>query len=131
MAKRLTINERNILVDQIYNKVRKSALDNISEDMKTNPDYQAIALASDTIVQLKAELDELTETRHKAIQEFNKTFGHDHFELREPWSYNGDNKPRFEDKGLKHMIEADVVVANIGDSVDFNTLLKQLEEKYA
>ena len=131
MAKRLTINERNILVEQIYSKVKESALDKISEDMKTNPDYQAIALASDTIVNLRKEMNDLSETREKAIKEFNKTFGHEHFELREPWSYNSDNKPRFEDKGLKYAIEADVVVANIGDSVDFNTLLKQLEEKYA
>ena len=99
--------------------------------MKTNPDYQAIALASETIVNLRNEINDLNETREKAIKEFNKTFGHEHFELREPWSYNGDNKPRFEDRGLKYAIEADVVVANIGDSVDFNTLLKQLEEKYA
>ena len=131
MAKRLTINERNILVGKIYNKVRESALDKISEDMKTNPDYQAIALATDTIVRLRDELDDLTETRQKAIKEFNKTFGHEHFELKEPWGYNGDNQPRFEDKGLRHTIEADVVVANIGDTVDFETLLKQLEEKYA
>ena len=57
MAKRLTINERNILVDQIYNKVRQSALDNISEDMKTNPDYQAIASFCNTIVQLSRNDD--------------------------------------------------------------------------
>ena len=131
MAKRLTINERNILVDQIYNKVRESALDKISEDMKTNPDYQAIDLASQTIANLRKELNDLTKTREEAIKEFNKSFGHEHFELKQPWSYSEENTLSFEPKGLKSAIQADVVVANIGDSVDFNTLLKQMEEKYA
>jgi len=129
MAKRLTINERNILVDQIYGKVRESASDRISEDMKTNAEYQEIILVCNTIQGMKDEMDDLEERNKKAIKEFNKTFGHEHFELKEPWY--GHKKPRFEDKGLKSAIEADVVVANIGDSVDFNTLLKQMEEKYA
>ena len=131
MAKRLTINERDILVDQIYSKVTKSALDKISEDMKTNPDYRAIELASETIAKLRAELNDLTQTRETAINEFNKTFGHEHFELKQPWSYDDEKKLTFVPRGLKSAIEADVVVANIGDSVDFNTLLKQMEEKYA
>ena len=131
MAKRLTINERNILVDQIYSKVQESALDKISEDMKTNPDYQAIHLASQTITKLRDELNDLTQTREDAIKEFNKSFGHEHFELKQPWSYTNENDLTFVPKGLKSAIEADVVVANIGDSVDFQTLLKQMEEKYA
>jgi hypothetical protein len=131
MAKRLTINERNILVDQIYSKVTKSALDKISEDMQTNPDYQAIILASQTIVDLRKELGDLTQTREDAIKEFNKSFGHEYFELKQPYSYSDEKHPRFAPNGLKSAIEADVVVANIGDSVDFQTLLKQMEEKYA
>ena len=131
MAKRLTINERNILVEQIYSKVKESALDKISKDMKTNPDYQAIDLASQTITKLKNELNDLTKTREDAINEFNKSFGHEHFELKHPWSHSDEQNLTFVPKGLKSAIEADVVVANIGDSVDFNTLLKQMEEKYA
>ena len=131
MAKRLTINERNILVEQIYSKVSESALDKISEDMKTNQDYQAIVLASQTIADLRDQINDLTESREDAIKEFNKTFGHEYFELKQPWSYSDEKKPSFAPKGLKTAIEADVVVANIGDSVDFNTLLKQMVEKYA
>ena len=129
MAKPLTIRATNILVDEIYNKIRKSALDKISEDMKTNAEYQEIILVCNTIQGMKDEMDDLEERNKKAIKEFNKTFGHEHFELKEPWY--GHKKPRFEDKGLKSAIEADVVIANLGDSVDFDNLLKQLEEKYA
>lgn len=129
MAKQLTIKTTNILVDQAYSKIRKSALDKISEDMKTNPDYQEINLVTETIRKLKQEQSELEERNKALVDEFNKTFGHEYFHLVKP--YWGDEKPSFSDQGLRSAIEADIVIANLGDSVDFNDLLKKLEEKYA
>ncbi len=90
-----------------------------------------MSLASQTIVKLRKEINDLQQTREDAIKEFNESFGHEHFELKQPYTYSEEKTPRFAPRGLKSAIEADVVVANIGDSVDFQTLLKQMEEKYA
>jgi len=129
MAKPLTIKATQIIVDQAYDKIRKSALDKISKDMKTNSDFQEISFVGETIQKLKEEQRELEERNKALVEEFNKTFGHEYFHLVKP--YWGDEKPSFADQGLRTAIEADVVIANLGDSVDFDDLLKKLEEKYA
>ena len=129
MAKPLTIKATQIIVDSIYDNTKKCALDNISKDMQTNSDYQDISFTASTIRQLKAEVSELEERNKKAVDEFNKTFGHEYFYLKRP--YWGDERPEFDETGLRSAIEADVVIANLGDSVDFDDLKKKLEEKYA
>ena len=129
MAKPLTIKATQIIVDSIYDNTKKCALDNISKDMQTNSDYQDISFTASTIRQLKAEVSELEERNKKAVEQFNKTFGHEYFYLKRP--YWGDERPEFDETGLRSAIEADVVIANLGDSVDFDDLKKKLEEKYA
>tara|TARA_R100001509_G_scaffold123039_1_gene76885 strand:+ start:225 stop:614 length:390 start_codon:yes stop_codon:yes gene_type:complete len=129
MAKPLTIKATQIIVDSIYDNTKKCALDNISKDMQTNSDYQDISFTASTIRQLKAEVSELEERNKKAVEQFNKTFGHEYFYLKRP--YWGDERPEFAETGLRSAIEADVVIANLGDSVDFDDLKKKLEEKYA
>ena len=129
MAKPLTIKATQIIVDSIYDNTKKCALDNISKDMQTNSDYQDISFTASTIRQLKAEVSELEERNKKAVDEFNKTFGHEYFYLKRP--YWGDERPEFDETGLRSAIEADVVIANLDDSVEFDVLKKKLEEKYA
>ena len=129
MAKPLTIKATQIIVDSIYDNTKKCALDNISKDMQTNSDYQDISFTASTIRQLKAEVSELEERNKKAVDEFNKTFGHEYFYLKRP--YWGDEYPEFGEQGLRSAIEADVVIANLDDSVEFDVLKKKLEDKYA
>jgi hypothetical protein len=129
MAKQLTIKATQIVVDSIYDNTKKCALDNISKDMQTNSDYKEISFVAETIRKLKAEVSELEDRNKKAVDEFNKTFGHEFFYLKRP--YWGDEKPEFDETGLRSAIESDVVIANLGDSVDFDVLKKKLEEKYA
>lgn len=129
MAKPLTIKATQIIVDSIYDNTKKCALDNISKDMKTNSDYKEISFVAETIRKLKSEISELEDRNKKAVDEFNKTFGHEYFYLKRP--YWGDEYPEFGEQGLRSAIEADVVIANLDDSVEFDVLKKKLEEKYA
>jgi hypothetical protein len=129
MAKLLTIKATQIIVDSIYDSTKKSALDNISKDMQTNAEYQDISFTASTIKKMKAEISQLEERNKNAVDEFNRTFGHEYFYLKRP--YWGDEEPEFGEQGLRSAIEADVVIANLDDSVEFDVLKKKLEEKYA
>ena len=128
MARKLTINERDVLVAEIYNKVSKASIEKLEKDLADNQDFLNIKSIQETIIQNRKTAEDLTEKLDDLVEDFNKTLATEHFKLAKPFYHSIDT--HFQDVGLRRKIESEVVIANLGDSVDFDLLTQKLMEKY-
>ena len=120
MARKLTINERNILVDRAQ----------LESEMQNNPKYLDIQACRKAIKDKNSEIDEMEVKIKKLNKAFNKELKNDNFEYNDEYSYHFNGNFKWDDKGLRHKIETEVVLANLGDSVDFEQLIASLKNQF-
>ena len=130
MARKLTINERNILVDRAYSEIRTESISKLETEMQNNPKYLEIIACRESIKASNAEIDILEAKIKKLQKTFNEGLNNDNFEYNNEYDYHYNGNFKWNDKGLRHKIETEVVLANLGDSVDFDKLVTSLKEKF-
>ena len=131
MARKLTINERDILVDRAHNEIREEGISKLKSQMQNNQKYLELMSVKDDIAKQEKDIANAKDKLEKMHKEFNKSLNSEHFEFssRYPFHFFGDL--RWEDKsGLRKKIETEIVLANLGDSVDFEKLIVSLKEKF-
>mgnify|MGYP001458921855 CR=1 FL=1 len=131
MARKLTINERNILVDRAYNEIRTESISKLESEMQNNQKYQELMSVKDDIAKQEKDISNAKDKLEKMHKEFNDSLDNEnfHFASRYPFHFDGDF--RWEDKcGLRKKVETEIVLANLGDSVDFDKLIVSLKEKF-
>ena len=130
MARKLTINERNILVDRAYNEIRTESISKLETEMQNNSKYLEIIACRESIKASNAEIENLEAKIEKLQKTFNEDLNNDNFEYSNEYAYHYNGKFKWDDKGLRHKIETEVVLANLGDSVDFDKLVTSLKDKF-
>jgi len=129
MAKRMTMNERNILVQRGYEIIREEGISKLSSEMKNNPKYLDLMSVRETLKKTKKEVSNLTDKLQNMHKEFNESLDNEYFELANCYAYHFDGDFRWDDKGLRNKIETEVVLASLSDSVDFDKLIETLKAK--
>lgn len=130
MARKLTINERDILVDRAYNEIRTESISKLESEMQNNPIYLEIIACRKSIKASNEEI-EILEAKIKKLQnQFNEDLNNDNFEYKNEYDYHYNGKFKWDDKGLRNKITTEVVLANLGDSVDFEKLITTLKDKF-
>ena len=130
MARKLTINERNILVDRAYSEIRTESISKLESEMQNNPKYLDIQACKQAISDKKSEIDDCEEKIKKLNKAFNKELNSDYFEYTNEYNYHYNGNFKWNDKGLRNKIETEVVLANLGDSVDFEQLIASLKNQF-
>ena len=130
MARKLTINERDILVDRAYNEIRTESISKLESEMQTNPIYLEIVACKESIKASNAEIDTLEAKIKELRKTFNEDLNNDNFEYTNEYDYHYNGKFKWSDKGLRNKIETEVVLANLGDSVDFEKLIASLKDQF-
>lgn len=130
MARKLTINERNILVDRAYSEIRTESISKLESEMQNNPKYLDIQACKQAISDKKSEIDDCEEKIKKLNKAFNKELNSDYFEYTNEYNYHYNGNFKWDDKGLRNKIETEVVLANLGDSVDFEQLIASLKNQF-
>jgi hypothetical protein len=54
----------------------------------------------------------------------------DNFEYTNEYNYHYNGNFKWDDKGLRDKIRTEVVLANLGDAVDFEKLIASLKDKF-
>ena len=129
MAKRPTINERNILVQRGYEIIREEGISKLSSEMQNNPKYLDLMSVRATLKKTQQEVSDLKQKLEKMHKEFNESLDNENFELANSYHYHFDGDFKWDDKGLRNKIETEVVLANLSDSVDFDKLIETLKAK--
>ena len=130
MARKLTINERKILVDRAYNEIRTESIPKLESEMHNNPVYHEIIACRKSIEASNEEIEILKAKIKKLQNQFNEDLNNDNFEYNNEYSYHYNGNFKWEDKGLRNKIETEVVLANLGDSVDFEKLIASLKDQF-
>tara|TARA_Y100000114_G_scaffold8468_1_gene6670 strand:+ start:407 stop:814 length:408 start_codon:yes stop_codon:yes gene_type:complete len=131
MARKLTINERDILVDRAYNEIREKGISKLKSQMQNNQKYQELMSVKEDIAKQEKEVSNAKDKLERMHKEFNKSLNSEHFEFASRYPYHFDGEFRWEDKsGLRKKIETEIVLANLGDSVDFENLIASLKDKF-
>jgi len=130
MARKLTINERDILVDRAYDEIRTESISKLESETKNNPHYLDIQACKQAIKDKQSEIEDIEEKIKKLHVAFNKDLNNDMFEYANEYNYHFNGNFKWDDKGLRSKIETEVVLANLGDSVDFEKLIASLKDKF-
>tara|TARA_Y100000592_G_scaffold10921_1_gene15497 strand:- start:379 stop:780 length:402 start_codon:yes stop_codon:yes gene_type:complete len=131
MARKLTINERDILVDRAYNEIREEGISKLKSQMQNNQKYLELMSVKDDIAKQEKDIANAKDKLEKMHKEFNKSLNNQDFHFASRYPYHFDGDLRWEDKsGLRKKIETEIVLANLGDSVDFEKLIVSLKEKF-
>ena len=130
MARKLTINERNILVDRAYNEIRTESISKLESKMQNNPHYLDLRACREAIKNKQSEIKDIEEKMKKINKAFNKDLSNDYFSYDDEYAYHFNGKFKWDDKGLRNKIETEVVLANLGDSVDFEQLIASLKNQF-
>ena len=130
MARKLTINERNILVDRAYNEIRTESISKLEYEMQNNPKYLDIQACRKAISDKKSEIEDIETKIEKLNKAFNKELKNDNFEYNNEYAYHVNGNVKWDDKGLRNKIQTEVVLANLGDSVDFDKLIASLKNQF-
>tara|TARA_R100001224_G_scaffold93634_1_gene63048 strand:- start:53 stop:451 length:399 start_codon:yes stop_codon:yes gene_type:complete len=130
MARKLTINERNILVDRAYSEIRTESISKLESEMQNNPKYLDIQACKQAIKDKNSEIDDMEVKIKKLNKTFNKELNSDYFEYTNEYNYHYNGNFKWNDKGLRNKIETEVVLANLGDSVDFEQLIASLKNQF-
>ena len=130
MARKLTINERDILVDRAYNEIRTESISKLESEMQNNPKFLDIQACKQAIKDKHSEIEDIEEKIKKLHKAFNKDLNNDNFEFKNQYDYHYNGNFKWDDKGLRSKIETEVVLANLGDSVDFEKLIASLKDKF-
>jgi hypothetical protein len=130
MARKLTINERNILVDRAYNEIRTESISKLEAEMQNNPHYLDILACKQAIKDKQTEIEDIEAKIKKLRKTFNEDLNNDNFEYNNEYDYHYNGNFQWDDKGLKSKIETEVVLANLGDSVDFEKLITTLKDQF-
>ena len=130
MARKLTINERDILVDRAYNEIRTESISVLESEMQNNPKFLDIHACKQAIKDKQSEIEDIEEKIKKLQKALNEDFSNDNFEYRNEYDYHYNGKFKWHDKGLRDKIRTEVVLANLGDSVDFEKLIASLKDKF-
>ena len=129
MSKRMTINERNILVQRGYEIIREEGISKLSSEMQTNPKYLDLMSVRTTLKKTQKEVSSLKDKLEKMHKDFNESLDNEYFELANSYTYHFDGDFRWDDKCLRNKIETEVVLASLSDSVDFDKLIETLKVK--
>tara|TARA_R100001509_G_scaffold6387_1_gene3762 strand:- start:7 stop:405 length:399 start_codon:yes stop_codon:yes gene_type:complete len=130
MARKLTINERNILVDRAYNEIRTESISKLETEMQSNQKWLDIQACKQAIKDKKSEIEDCEKKLKKLHKAFNKEMSNPNFEYANEYNYHFNGNFKWDDKGLRSKIETEVVLANLGDSVDFDKLVDSLKNKF-
>lgn len=130
MARKLTINERNILVDRAYSEIRTESISKLESEMQNNPKYLDIQACKQAIKDKQTEIDDCEKKLKKLHKAFNEELNNPNFEYSNEYNYHFNGNFKWDDKGLRSKIETEVVLANLGDSVDFDKLIASLKDQF-
>ena len=130
MARKLTINERDILVDRAYNEIRTESISVLESEMQNNPKFLDIHACKQAIKDKQSEIEDIEEKIKKLQKALNEDFSNDNFEYRNEYDYHYNGKFKWHDKGLRDKIRTEIVLANLGDSVDFEQLIASLKNQF-
>ena len=130
MARKLTINERDILVDRAYNEIRTESISVLESEMQNNPKFLDIHACKQAIKDKQSEIEDIEEKIKKLQKALNEDFSNDNFEYRNEYDYHYNGKFKWHDKGLRDKIRTEIVLANLGDAVDFEKLIASLKDKF-
>lgn len=130
MARKLTINERDILVDRAYNEIRTESISKLESEMQNNPKFLDIQACRQAIKDKQSEIEDIEKKIKKLHKAFNKDLNNDNFEYRNEYDYHYNGRFKWDDKGLRNKIRTEVVLANLGDAVDFENLIASLKDKF-
>ena len=131
MARKLTINERDILVDRAHNEIREEGISKLKSQMQNNQKYLELMSVKDDIAKQEKEVSNAKDKLEKMHKEFNKSLNSEHFEFSSRYPYHFDGDFIWSDKaGLRKKVETEIVLANLGDSIDFEKLIVSLKEKF-
>jgi hypothetical protein len=130
MARKLTINERDILVDRAYNEIRTESISVLESEMQNNPHYLDILACRKAISDKQSEIEDIEEKIKKLHKALNEDLNNDNFKYSNEYDYHYNGNFKWQDKGLKDKIRTEVVLANLGDAVDFEKLIASLKDKF-
>ena len=130
MARKLTINERNILVDRAYDEIRTESISKLETKTQNNPKYLDMEACKQAIKDKKSEIEDCEKKLKKLHKAFNEELNNPNFEYSNEYNYHFNGNFKWDDKGLRHKIETEVVLANLGDSVDFDKLIESLKNRF-
>jgi len=130
MARKLTINERNILVERAYSEIRTESISKLEAEMQNNPHYLDLQACREVVKNKKSEIEDIEEKMKKINKAFNEDLNNDHFSYDDQYAYHFNGNFKWDDKGLRRKIETEVVLANLGDSVDFEQLIASLKNQF-
>ena len=98
--------------------------------MQNNPKYLDIQACRKAISDKKSEIEDIETKIEKLNKAFNKELKNDNFEYNNEYAYHFNGNFKWDDKGLRNKIQTEVVLANLGDSVDFDKLIASLKNQF-
>ena len=131
MARKLTINERAILVDRAYNEIREKGISKLKSQMQNNQKYLDLMSVKDDIEKQEKDISNAKDKLEKMHKEFNESLNNEHFHFASRYPFHFDGEFLWEDKGgLRKKVETEIVLANLGDAVDFEKLIASLKDQF-
>jgi len=120
----------DILVDRAYDEIRTESITKLETEMQNNPKYLDMQACKQAIKDKKSEIEDCEKKLKKLHKAFNKELNNPNFEYSNEYNYHFNGNFKWDDKGLRSKIETEVVLANLGDAVDFDNLVESLKNRF-
>ena len=125
MSKKLNVSELNVLSNVIRDRVNKIKYEKIEGKLEKDSDYKKLS-------RLSKEINEL----NKKINEKNKVYSEICLKVRNKFNISnimksGDNVKVYFNENNYNEIYNDLILMNIGKSVDIDNVINEIIKKYS